>query len=142
MNRYRSTVALFAAAVVLSGVGVWFKLREAKAQVTANLPFATNVVVGTSSIQLIGANPTRRSITICNGAAATNNIAVAPAPITPVSGGAGGVGIQIAAATSSVPNCFTPPPNLVNPAGSQGGAGAAWNAIASAASTNVLVLEW
>src|SRR5262245_66623600 len=101
-----------------------------EAQPTAAIPFATSVTVTTTAAQLIGANPTRRALTICTPGN-TNVVAIAPAPITPVQPGGPGV---IITGTATASTCFTTTSAVT-------GVGAAWNAIASA-STVVLVLEY
>lgn len=138
--KFRGTAfTVFAAAAAIAVTALIVSLFPAKSQVTVGLPFATNVSVTTSSAQLIGANPSRRSIQICTPGN-TNVVAIAPAPLVPVQPGGPGF-IMTGTATQST--CFTPPSNYSSggSGGSQGGAGAAWNAIASA-TTNVLVLEW
>lgn len=105
-----------------------------RAQPTLPLPFGTSTVVGTSSTQVIGTNPSRRSITLCNAASATNNAAVAPTPIVPVIG-ATGTGIQLAPGA-----CYQAP--TLTASGTSGGAGGAWNGIGAASGQSIIVLEW
>jgi hypothetical protein len=121
-----------------SAIGlVFIFMKTPKAQPTLSLPFATVVSVTSSSAQLIGVNPSRRSIQICLPAVA-GTVTIAPAPITPVSLT---LGISMTStATITGPLCFTPPANVLS-GGSAGGAGNAWNAIAST-TMNVTVLEW
>ena len=100
-----------------------------KAQPTLALPFATVTTGVTTSTQIVGANPSRRSIQICNPG--TGNVFALPAGAgTPANNN----GLPITTLT-----CFTPP--TVTASGTSGGGGAAWNAFATA-STNILVLEW
>jgi hypothetical protein len=107
--------------------------RAPLAQPTTGGPFATNVVVGTTSVQLVAASPSRRGLTICNSASATNNVVIAPAPLTPTQPpSATSLGIGLPAATTT--NCFSTP--------FIGGITSAWNGIATAGSTNVIVLEY
>jgi len=125
-------------AATLALVGVCTAIiTTAPAQPTLSLPFATVTGVAQTSVQIIGANPSRRSIQICLPAVAAV-VMIAPAPITPVSLTTGIA--MTSTATITGPLCFTPPP--LTASGSTGGAGAAWNAIASTGTVNVLVLEW
>jgi hypothetical protein len=132
-------VGLAAVLALITVAALGYMVRIAWAQPTIALPFATVTSVGASSVQIIGANPSRRSIQICLPAVAAT-FTIAPAPITPV---ASTLGIAMTStATITGPLCFTPPTNVLS-GGSAGGAGAAWNAIASAAGPfNVIVLEW
>jgi len=107
-----------------------------QAQPTISLPFATIAPVTNASSQIIGANPSRKSIQICT-AGNTTTFTIAPAPITPVAATNGFM--LLGTATTSV--CFTPPSSVGGTG--QGGAGAAWNAIGSVAGpTNLIILEW
>jgi hypothetical protein len=134
MKRYLAGFAAAVGAAAIISAAVW--LDKAQGQATAPLPFATVVSVTTASAQLIGLNPTRRSIQICLPAVA-GTVTIAPAPITPVSLT---LGISMTStATITGPLCFSPP-SAVGFTG-QGGAGNAWNAIAST-TMNVTVLEW
>lgn len=113
-----------AAALLVILIGVSLSLR---AQPTIGLPVATQTALSGASLQVIGVNPTRRSINICNG---TGGVAsCTPSNLTPTAAN----GVQIAASA-----CFTPPAYLLS-SGSAGGAGAAWNCIGT---TNITVLEW
>ena len=132
---FRQRLALSVAATIIAAVFAAALVVSVPAQTTVSLPFATSVSVTTSSAQLIGANPSRRALTICTPGS-TNVVAIAPAPITPVQPGGPGV---IITGTATASNCFTTP--LVQNSGTSGGVGAAWNAIASA-TTVVLVLEY
>src|SRR5215471_2961096 len=96
------------------------------AQQTILGPIITNTVVGTSAVQIIGTNPSRKAITICNSSNATNNIAIVPSPLTPTAPGATGLGVPLAAAASGFPNCFS------SPGGTQS-VGQAWNGISNQA---------
>ncbi len=117
-----SAVIAFVAAALLT----WDK---PKAQPTLSLPFAIVTTGVTTSTQIVGVNPSRRSIQICNPG--TGNVFALPAGAgTPANNN----GLPITTLT-----CFTPP--TVTASGTSGGGGAAWNAFATA-STNILVLEW
>ena len=126
----------WAGVALVAAIGGWL-VTKLDAQPTIALPIATVTNVTGSAVQIIGANPSRRSIQICIPAVA-QTVTIAPAPITPV---AGTLGISLVGNTTGQgPQCFTPPANVLS-GGSAGGAGSAWNAIATAG-TNVTVLEW
>jgi hypothetical protein len=129
--------ALAAALAIITSAALAYMVSVAWAQVTLPLPLATSTVIGTSSTQAIAANPSRRSIQICNGASTATNVCnIAPVGITPTISATIGVGAVVAGGA-----CFTPPGNLgVGTSG--GGAGAAWNAICTTASQPMLILEW
>ena len=125
----------FASGLLAIGVFValalawWLPVTPSKAQPTLALPFATVTTGVTTSTQIVGANPTRRSIQICN--AGTGNVFALPVGSgTPANNN----GLPITTLT-----CFTQP--TVTASGTSGSGGAAWNAFATA-STNILVLEW
>jgi hypothetical protein len=119
-------IAVFTAAVTTFALAAMFVGTPApQAQITISLPFGTQTTLSGASLQIIGTNPTRRSIQICNGTGGV--LSVAPVPITPTAA----AGVQVPTST-----CFSPPPLLT---GTSGGAGAAWNGIGS---TVVTVLEW
>ena len=103
-------------------------VRPAQAQPTVGLPFGTQTTMTGTAAQVIGYNPSRRSIQICNGTGAVASCT--PTPITPTAAN----GVQVATST-----CFAPPAYLLS-SGSAGGAGAAWNCIG--ASGVITVLEW
>ena len=133
--RFRTRLAVAIAGIAIAALAIY--IRAPKAQPTLSLPFATVTGVAQTSVQIIGANPSRRSIQICLPAVAAV-VMIAPAPITPVSLTTGIA--MTSTATITGPLCFTPPP--LTASGSTGGAGAAWNAIASTGTVNVTVLEW
>jgi len=121
-----SVATAFVLAVMLA---VSWHINQPKAQPTLALPFATVTTGVTTSTQIVGANPTRRSIQICN--AGTGNVFALPVGSgTPANNN----GLPITTLT-----CFTQP--TVTASGTSGSGGAAWNAFATA-STNILVLEW
>jgi hypothetical protein len=137
MTARKGWFALYAAAIAIAVAAAIVVVTSPKAQPTVSLPFATVVSVTSSAGQIIGVNPSRRSIQICLPAVA-GTVTLAPAPITPVSLT---LGISMTStATITGPLCFTPPANVLS-GGSAGGAGNAWNAIAST-TMNVTVLEW
>lgn len=128
--RLAAYIALVAALV---GTSLWLGTPPG-AQPTVSLPFATvTAVTNANSVQIVGVNPSRRSIQICFPGVA-GSVTFAPAPVTPVSLTTG-IAVTLTA-TPATPICFNPPTNIAS-------AGAAWNAIASAAGPfNVTVLEW
>jgi len=132
--------AAYAVAVAAAVAFFWTISSDliVKAQPTVSLPFATVTPVTASSVQIIGANPSRRGLQICYPAVA-GSVTIAPAPITPVSLT---TGIPVTmTATPSTPICFSPP--TLTASGTSGGVGAAWNAIGSGAGPfNVTVLEY
>ena len=128
--RFRTRLAVVVIGTTIAALAIYS--RAPKAQPTLSLPFATVTSVGASAVQIVPANPSRRSITLCNPSA-TLIMYAAPLGTTPTSGGSG---VPIA-----VSSCFSPPP--LTSSGTTGGAGAGWNAIMSGAGpTNVLALEW
>jgi len=129
--------AAYAVAVAAAVAFFWTISSDliVKAQPTISLPFATVTNVAGSSVQIIGANPSRRAISICLAAVA-QSVTFIPAPATPVSLTSG---ITIVGSATVPPPCFTSP--TLTASGTSGGVGAAWNAIASGA-INVTVLEW
>lgn len=111
-------------------------VRPAQAQPSVSLPFATSTTVGTSSAQIVGVNPSRRSISICNASSTAASVCnIAPLGITPATG-ATGTGVELAGGA-----CFTPPANVMS-SGTGGGAGAGWNGVCANASQTLIVLEW
>lgn len=115
-------------AITIGTLGILMD-EQPKAQPTLSLPFAIVTTGVTTSTQIVGVNPSRRSIQICNPG--TGNVFALPAGAgTPANNN----GLPITTLT-----CFTPP--TVTASGTSGGGGAAWNAFATA-STNILVLEW
>jgi hypothetical protein len=125
--RFRTRLAVVVIGTAIAALAIYS--RAPKAQPTLSLPFATVTAGVTTSTQIIGANPSRRSIQICNPSAAT----VFALPV--------GAGTPAAANGIPIPTltCFTPPP--LTSSGTTGGAGAAWNGFAGS-STNFVVLEW
>lgn len=94
-------------------------------------PNATSVPLSTTSAQIIGTNPTRHGLQICNPSAIVEFIA--PAPLVPLT--AGGVGIGLPAIASGVTSCYTAPIGMP-------GIGQAWNGVSASATPNITVLEF
>jgi hypothetical protein len=103
---------------------------------TNPVPVATGCTVSTTSSQCIAANPTRRSIQICNPSA---NVAVwiAPGSTAAVVNGAGSISIPPVA--SNVTTCITPPTGA---GGGNTNVGAAWNAITALSPGVLTILEY
>src|ERR1700691_1168030 len=76
------------------------------AQNTNPVPVATGCQVGTASSQCIAANPSRRSIQICNPSASIT-VWIAPGSTTAAANGGGSVSIP--PVSSNTTTCFTPP---------------------------------
>jgi hypothetical protein len=129
----------FAAKCIVVGAAIaaasLFLRSAPKAQPTLSLPFATVTSVTSAGQQIIGANPSRRAISICLAAVA-QSVTFIPAPATPASLTSG---ITIFGSATVPPPCFTSP--TLTASGTSGGVGAAWNAISSG-TINVTVLEW
>jgi hypothetical protein len=121
-----------AALGLIAGLALVVMWRHAHAQVTINSPIVTVAAITGTSSQIIGSNPTRKSIQICNGSASIEYILPVPAVPTTTSA------ITLPAVAAGVQSCFSPP---LNGGAYQLGAGSAWNAI-SAGSTNIIILEW
>jgi hypothetical protein len=124
---FRQRLALSVVATVLAAVFAAALVVSVPAQPTVGLPFGTVATLTASSTQIIGSNPSRRAIQICNGTTAAAS--VAPAPVTPTVAN----GVQIPVST-----CFTSPP--LTASGTSGGAGGAWNGIGNTAV--LTILEW
>ncbi len=60
---------LAVAAIAVAAFVAWSAVYYSKAQPTLSLPFATVTSVGASAVQILPANPTRRSITLSNPSA-------------------------------------------------------------------------
>ena len=102
----------------------------ADAQSTFPGPVVTvTALSAATAAQIIGANPSRRSIQICN-VGASNPVTIWPGLISPVLSG-----YTLPPVTSNVTACFTPPTGLA------GGMGAVWNGLSSSG-TSVSVFEY
>jgi hypothetical protein len=123
----RSSFARIFGAIVVAAVIAFIVVRPdvALSQGTSLWPQATGVTLNTTaSTQIIGTNPTRRWITICNVATpSTIIIWIAPSGITPAANGAGSIPLSSMSASGSTTTaaCYNSPIN--------GSEGAAWNAI-------------
>jgi hypothetical protein len=117
---------LLAVAALAAGI------LPAAAQTTSPSPLATGPALSIVSSQILGANPTRRSVTFCNPSTIVEWIA--PAPLIPLA--AGGVGIGLPAAAAGVTVCFSTP---IIPGAGQG---SAWNGVSATVTPNITILEY
>lgn len=115
-------VGLFALAMSLGAVF---------AQTGAGAPFVTSVAVATSSTAVVAANPSRKSIQICN--AGTTVVWIWPGTSTALSA------YELPALATGTTTCFSPPTGA---AGAAGSAGAAWYAASVSAAGLVSAFEW
>lgn len=120
LRRYGLGIAIGLVGVMALSL-VWLaNMRQpAQAQVGANLPFATGVSVLNSVTTIIGPNPTRRGLKICN-VGATNDVWIAPiniggTAVTPAALGAGSFLLSrgSAAGANVVVNCLNMPADVV-----------------------------
>lgn len=112
------------------GVLTW-AVGPSIAQSTFPNPVVTQTTLTGAAAQVIAANPTRRSIRICN-VGATNAIWVWPGALSPPKSAE-----ILAPVTSNVSKCIEPPSGVV------GSNGAQWNAVITAGSSgSVSVEEW
>lgn len=108
-------------------------IKPAHAQSTFLGPNATSVALSTTSAQVIGTNPARKMLQLCNTSTTIIDY-IAPVPIVPVN--TGGIGLTLPAVASGVTSCFT------TPTGTTAGLGAAWNAVSASATPNIFILEY
>lgn len=132
----RSLIARICAAIAVAAIialGV-VQPQVAFSQSTALWPQVTvaSVLTATSG-QIIGTNPTRRYLSICNPSAA---IVAWIAPGTQAAAANGGGSISIAPVASNVTSCFTTP--II----SDRYVGQSWNAIAVTTATSLTILEY
>jgi hypothetical protein len=143
LTKIRENLALVAigAAVALA---VWvLTVGKSRAQ-TASLPFATGVTVQSTVTTIIGANPSRKGLKICN-VGATNDVWIAPVnvggtAVTPAALGAGSFVLSrnSAAAANVVNNCINMPADV----GGAALATAGFAGITNAATSPVTVWEY
>lgn len=124
----RALLAILTAAAI--GVLTW-AVGPSIAQTTFPGPVLTQTTLTTAAATVITANPTRRSIRICN-VGPTNAIWLWPGALSPPKSAE-----ILAPVTSNVTKCIEPPSGLI------GGNGAQWNAIINGGATgSVSVEEW
>lgn len=111
-------------------------IKGAHAQSTALGPNVYFYTAVTTAQQIIGANPSRHGLQICNSGG-TNALWIMPNVATINTGAivnpAANVGVPVPAIASNVQSCFAPPTNVVS-------IGQAWNGFST--TTPVTVLEW
>lgn len=112
--------------------GVVYLLPPALAQTTFPGPVATACAVTTSSGTCINANPSRRSIEICNVGAGV--IWISPGAAAAAANG--GTSYLLAPVTTPTVQCYRTPTNVV------GGAGAQWNAISISVNSTLTIYEY
>lgn len=128
---FAAEVLVILALCIIIAIFVTHYPRQARAQSTVLGPYGTSVALSTTSAQIIGTNPTRRGLQICNISASIIEY-IAPSPLVPVTGGT--IGISLPAVASGVQSCFTAPSGL--------SIGQAWNGVSASATPNVTVLEY
>lgn len=111
-------------------------IKEARAQPTILGPNVYFYSAVTTAQQIIGANPTRHALQICNSGG-TNALWVMPNVATINTGAivnpAANVGVPVPPVASNVQSCFNPPTNAPS-------IGQAWNGFST--TTPVTVLEF
>lgn len=104
-------------------------------QTTLLGPFPTGVTLNTTAAtQVIGQNPGRKVLQICNPNASII-VWIAPAGVTPAANGAGSYSLP--AVSSGTIVCYTSPG-----ASSPGGLGAAWSAITATTPATLTIYEY
>ena len=135
MRILRSLIAVVIACALFAGVA-W-----AQGANTNLGPFVTGVTLNTTvATQIIGSNPSRRGLQICNpNASIILWIAPTAAPgATAVTVAANGAGsYSLPAVSSGTIVCYTFPNGI-----STSGAGAAWNAITATTPATVTIYEF
>jgi hypothetical protein len=127
MRNYIATLLIVAGMLLLA----WMTM--APAQPTNLMPFETNVIVGTTAVMAaVPPNPSRKGLLLCN-AAASGTIWVTFGKIIPQAN----VGVPLAGG-AVINSCL----NLMPYLGPSIAMGAQINAIASAASTQLVALEF
>lgn len=123
-------VGVLLAAAMAAGV------FTATAQTTNLTPVVTvTTVTSPTAIQIIGQNPTRKSIQICN--AGTGIMWIWPGALSPAVSA-----YELPALSSGTTVCFVPPAFAGGNTGGGSGFGNSWNAEGAGASGPVSVFEW
>jgi hypothetical protein len=137
MRSPRSTLAAVAFAALCFMLTAYMTQRAAS-QTTNLAPVATiTALTTTTNTQIIGQNPTRKGIQICNVGAAA--VWIWPGPLSPVLSA-----YEIPAVSSNTVSCY-PSASVNFPAGGASGLNApgnSWNANALSPGTTVSVFEW
>ena len=124
---------------VVAGVGLAgfmaASIFNASAQTTNLTPVATvtGSITSTAALQVIGSNPGRKSIQVCNVGTAV--IWIWPGALSPATSA-----YELPALSSGTTTCLTPPTGANGPSGST--VGNSWNAQSACASGVISVLEW
>jgi len=143
LERFPGLVALALVAVIVGGFALAVKnaprvdfIKYANAQPTILSPNVYFYSAVTTAQQLIGANPSRHGLQICNSGG-TNALWIMPNIATINTGAvvapAANVGIPVPAIASNVASCFSPPTNAPS-------VGQAWQGFST--TTPVTVLEY
>ncbi len=122
----RALLAILTAAAI--GVATW-AIVPLQAQTTALAPFVTTTALTTTAATVVTANPTRRSVRVCN-VGGTNPIWIWAGALSPAKSMD-----ELPAVASAVVSCWTPPNGVV------GGLGAQFNAIIQGGSTGAVSVE-
>lgn len=135
MHSLRSIFAALAFTALCFTVTGYFTDR-ALSQTTGLSPVATiTALTTTTSTQIIGSNPTRKGIQICNVGAAA--VWIWPGPLSPVLSA-----YEIPAVSSTVVSCFPSPSSNLQPTANNNSVGNSWNANALSPGTTVSVMEY
>ena len=133
--------AIAAAVVLALGYVVFFPLW-AVAQVGFLGPVVTITNVNsTASLQIIGQNPSRRSIEICN-VGATNGVWIAPGAFPGGAAPANMSAYEIPPVASNLSACYTLPTGAGGGAGTVASVGNSWFAQAATGTSIVSVFEF
>ena len=131
----QSKFALGIVAGVILAAGMAASIFGVSAQTTNLTPVATVTasITSTTALQVIGSNPGRKSIQVCNVGTAV--MWIWPGALSPATSA-----YELPALSSGTTTCLTPP----NFAGGSTGStmGNSWNAQSAGASGVISVLEW
>lgn len=144
MQRLGQYVSTAIGLVILAAAlyGAWPAVL-AWAQTTGSWPVSTvTTISGASAVQIVGANPSRRALQICNASASPNHVWIGPTnpsgvtAATPAANSGYFLSAVPTTAFTSVfqMSCYSPP--VTN------GLGAAWQAISPTSSATILVWEY
>ena len=119
----------------LLAAGMAAGIFTAAAQTTNLTPVATvtGSITSTAALQVIGSNPGRKSIQVCNVGTAV--MWIWPGALSPATSA-----YELPALATGTTTCLTPPTGANGPNGST--VGNSWNAQSAGASGVISVLEW
>jgi hypothetical protein len=119
----------------LLAAGMAAGIFTATAQTTNLTPVATvtGSITSTAALQVIGSNPGRKSIQVCNVGTAV--MWIWPGALSPATSA-----YELPALSSGTTTCLTPPAGANGPSGST--VGNSWNAQSAGASGVISILEW